>query len=90
MSQLSNKSETYFYEILLTTLYLCLGFIPNLGAVDKIAPQWLAMAILNVISSIYIFKKRKLLSEGISIHLNSWIIGFYGVFIIWALSLIHI
>ena len=22
-------------------LYLCIGFIPNWGAVDKIAPQWL-------------------------------------------------
>ena len=56
MSQLINKSETYFYETLLTTLYLCVGFIPNLGAVDKIAPQWLAMGLLNVIASTYIFK----------------------------------
>ena len=84
MSQLTNKSETYFYETLLTTLYLCIGFIPNLGAVDKIAPQWLAMGLLNVIASTYIFKKRKLFSEGISLNLNSWITGLYCAFIIWA------
>ena len=84
MSQLTNKSETYFYETLLTTLYLCIGFIPNLGAVDKIAPQWLAMGLLNVIASTYIFKKRKLFSEGIFPKSKSWITGLYCAFIIWA------
>lgn len=84
MSQFSNKSEPYFYETLLTTLYLCVGFIPNLGAVDKIAPQWLAISFINIIASTYIFKNRKLFSEGISLHLNSWITGLYGAFIIWA------
>ena len=64
MSQLTNKSETYFYETLLTTLYLCIGFIPNLGAVDKIAPQWLAMGLLNVIASTYIFKKENYFQKG--------------------------
>ena len=55
MSEIYKKSENYFYEVLLLTLYLCLGFIPNFGAVDKIAPQWLAMGVyLNLISALYV------------------------------------
>ena len=30
--------------------YLCLGFVPNLQAVDKIAPQWVGMTLLNILS----------------------------------------
>ena len=44
MSQLTNKSETYFYETYDNSLSVH-KFIPNLGAVDKIAPQWLAMGL---------------------------------------------
>ena len=47
----SNKFQpnSIFTGMLLIT-YLCIGFIPNLGAVDKIAPQWLTLSILNLIS----------------------------------------
>ena len=34
-------------------LYLCIGFIPNC-AVDKIAPQWLGLSILNFVSLLII------------------------------------
>ena len=49
-----------FYSHVLIILYLCIGFIPNLQAVDKIAPQWVAMAVLNLISiSTFFFFRNK-------------------------------
>ena len=32
---------------LMIILYLLLGFVPNWGAVDKIAPQWLIMSFFK-------------------------------------------
>ena len=45
---------TYFIFIL---LLLSTEFISNLGAVDKIGPQWLYLGIINGIIIIYIFSK---------------------------------
>ena len=84
MSEINKKSENYFYEILLVTLYLCLGFIPNFGAVDKIAPQWYAMSVLNVITAFYVIRKGNLFSIAITHHLRSWITILYGAFLVWA------
>ena len=49
----SNHAYISFISWGLMTLYLSIGFIPNLDAVDKIAPQWLAMSILNLLSLIF-------------------------------------
>ena len=65
-------------------LYLCIGFIPNLQAVDKIAPQWLAMSILNFISLIYFFSSQKTISHALKINLKSSLTITYISFIIWA------
>ena len=35
-----NFDSINFIGPLMLILYLCIGFIPNLEAVDKIAPQW--------------------------------------------------
>ena len=45
--------------------FLIVGFIPNLGAVDKIAPQWLYLTIINISSALYIFYKKNYFSEAI-------------------------
>ena len=52
-----------FLAPLLLILYLCIGFIPNLQALDKIAPQWLSMSCLNLISILYFVYNRKSLGE---------------------------
>jgi len=64
-------------------LYLCIGFIPNWQAVDKIAPQWLVMSILNTISLIYFFYNRKALSVSLTSNLKSNLNITYAGFIIW-------
>jgi len=71
-------------SFVLLTLYLLIGFIPNLDAVDKIAPQWLFMSILNFISIAYIILKRKIYFKSFSQILNSKLSLIYIGFILWA------
>ena len=65
-------------------LYLCIGFIPNWAAVDKIAPQWLGMSILNSIVVLYLLYNRKHFFEAFSKTLSSKLTWLYGFFILWA------
>jgi len=56
-----NRTNTFdsfqFFSPVILIGYLCLGFVPNLSAVDKIAPQWIGMTLLNLVSlSAIIFK----------------------------------
>ena len=85
MSKKSNitHKELSFYESIIFILYLCIGFIPNLLAVDKIAPQWLFLGGLNFFTGIFILKNKKIFDERISIHFKSGITLFYAFFIIW-------
>jgi O-antigen ligase len=66
------------------TLYLCIGFIPNWQAVDKIAPQWLVMSILNMLSLLYFFSKKTSLAATFTINLKSRLTLTYIGFILWA------
>ena len=63
--------------------YLLIGFIPNWEAVDKIAPQWLAMTILNVCSFTIFFLYRKILYKRIILNLLSGMTLTYIAFILW-------
>ena len=64
--------------------YLCLGFIPNLQAVDKIAPQWLGMTLINLLSISVFFYNRKSIERATSKVLTSYLSLFYIGFILWA------
>ena len=64
--------------------YLCLGFIPNWEAVDKIAPQWVGMTLLNLISIISFYYYRVSISNSIKFTLRSSMSVTYICFIIWA------
>ena len=74
----------YIFSGFFIVLYLCIGFIPNLDAVDKIAPQWLALSILNFISLVYLFKQRQSFSNALSATINSLLSITYIIFILWA------
>ena len=76
---LSNFSSSFFI-----ILYLCIGFIPNLSAVDKIGPQWLGMNILNIVVISYLFYNYKNYKNSLIRFLNSKLTLLYGIFIIWA------
>ena len=68
----------------LIILYLCIGFVPNWGAVDKIAPQWLALSILNLLSTIVFLKYRKELIKSLHLILSSPVALFYCGFFLWS------
>ncbi len=65
-------------------LYLLIGFVPNWQAVDKIAPQWLTMNLINIISVIFLIYNRKNLFLPFRALFNSKITVLYSIFIIWA------
>lgn len=69
---------------LFTLFYLCIGFVPNWGAVDKIAPQWLIMSLINFLASIYVLIYFKKFKTTISILLTNVTVLFYFMFFVWA------
>ena len=51
-----------YFECLIVILYLLCGFVPYFRSVDKIAPQFVYLATLNIISSFYILFSSKKVS----------------------------
>lgn len=82
--QTPNLDTFQLFPPILLILYLCIGFIPNLQAVDKIAPQWLAMTGLNLASLLTFFFYRETLSKAISPVLSAFMSLTYIGFILWA------
>ena len=79
----SNSNALNLLAPLLFVGYLCLGFVPNLQAVDKIAPQWLVMTLLNLVSLTVFIYFRKSLKTEISKIISANLSLFYFGFIIW-------
>ena len=52
-----------FIPSILILAFLLVGFIPNLEAVDKIAPQWLYLSFLNLICGFFFSSKEKYLID---------------------------
>ncbi len=86
MAKYQNSKENSFYLLspILLIGYLCLGFIPNWEAVDKIAPQWVGMTLLNLLSIISFYYYRLSISNSIKFTLRSSMSVTYICFIIWA------
>ena len=81
---IQNIDVRNFFPSLFLIAYLCLGFVPNWDAVDKIAPQWLLMSILNTVSLAYILYFRNQFSIRITRTLSSALSYTYIGFIVWA------
>ena len=81
---LNHKTFLSFLAGIFVTLYLILGFVPNLSAVDKIAPQWLFMSIINGLGLLFLASNQKYYSNAISSILRSTLSLTYIGFIIWA------
>ena len=64
--------------------YLCVGFTPNLEAVDKIAPQWLLMGVVNTLTVLYIGYHRVSYGQRITQTLSTFLSITYIGFIVWA------
>ena len=79
-----NIDTSNFIPSFFLIAYLCLGFVPNWEAVDKIAPQWLLMSLLNTVSIVYILYFRNQFSLRITHTLSSALSYTYIGFIVWA------
>ena len=83
--RVTSKSDSLnFIAPLILILYLCIGFIPNWQAVDKIAPQWVGMTLLNLLSLSVFFYFKDSIKKTISIVLTPFLSLFYIGFIFWA------
>ena len=82
-NNISNFSSNKLFSSIIVMIYLSLGFIPNLEAVDKIAPQWLFMSILNGISLIFIFFKQSFFSKPVNYLIRNTLSLTYFSFILW-------
>ena len=80
----SKLTTENIFPFLLIVGYLCIGFVPNLDAVDKIAPQWLGMSYLNLISTLYLLYRAKSFQQKIPKVLFSGITYTYIGFFVWA------
>ena len=82
---LSNKFNSFqLLSPILLVGYLSLGFVPNLQAVDKIAPQWVGMTLLNLLSFAVFLYFRNSIKEKVSKVLSPYLSLFYIGFILWA------
>ena len=81
----SNKFNTgNLFPVLLSAGFLCIGFIPNWGAVDKIAPQWLTLSILNLLSILAILRSPNFFSSRITKVVRTGMSALYIGFFVWA------
>jgi hypothetical protein len=76
MSKKDQNVTQQFYNSILIVLYLGIGFIPNLTAVDQIAPQWLYLNGLNLITLLYLYLNRVSFRSSIKLLLNTRFLGF--------------
>jgi O-antigen ligase/Tfp pilus assembly protein PilF len=73
-----------FFPSILILGFLLVGFIPNWEAVDKIAPQWLYLSVLNLLCGLYLFIHRRNYQERFVAVLSSYMSLFYIGFVAWA------
>ena len=83
-SKQNQINTSNFIPSILILAFLLVGFIPNLEAVDKIAPQWLYLSVLNLICGFFLFFKRKIFADRISKILSSKMAICYIAFVSWA------
>ena len=83
-SKQNSLDTTNFIPSILIIAFLVVGFVPNLEAVDKIAPQWLYLSILNLLCGFYLFVQRKNFHERFVTVLSSFTSVFYMGFVLWA------
>ncbi len=83
-SAASSQTVHHIYSSIFLVAYLLIGFIPNWGAVDQIAPQWLYLNSVSVLSSLYIFRNHKYFAEPIGSLFKTQFSWLYAVFLVWA------
>ena len=84
MSTQKISSQHQFVAYAFVISFMCLGFVPNWGAVDKIAPQWLLMSVLNTLGGIWVLAYRQVFGAIFRDVSRRWVTLCYFAFIVWA------
>ena len=80
----TNVLETSnFVPSIFILAFLSVGFIPNLEAVDKIAPQWLFLSFLNLLCGLYLFYFRNNYEQRFYLVIKNIAALFYTAFVVW-------
>ena len=80
-----NRIDTFnFVPSIFIIAFLLVGFVPNLDAVDKIAPQWLYLSILNFCCGLFLLFNRRQFQDQLTSVLSSWMGITYLLFVTWA------
>ena len=70
--------------------YWAIGFVPNLKAVDQIAPQWAVLHGLNILSILWMFSERSFFAAQWRTLTRIPLFGLLVVFMVWgALSFVY-
>ena len=80
-----NRIDTFnFVPSIFIIAFLLVGFVPNLEAVDKIAPQWLYLSILNFSCGLFLLYSKRQFQEQFNSVLSSLMGITYLLFVTWA------
>ncbi len=77
-------SNNLFFNYVLVILYIITGSLPNLGAIDILAPQWIYLGFVNLITCSYLLAKRiNYLSPHFKSLFSTYYIYFYIFYFLW-------
>ena len=74
------KSDLSIQFKVLAFLYLSVGFVPLFGSVDVIAPQWIYLSILNILSLFFLINSNLLISKSFVRLISLYTIFFFFSF----------
>lgn len=84
MANSSSNAAQRLYSSIIILAYLGIGFVPNAGAVDQIAPQWLYLNAMNLVSLLFVFFNRDNFKASIEALVKTKFAILYASFIVWA------
>ena len=84
----SKKSlSSYLLNYILLVLYIITGTLPNFSAIDILAPQWIYLGIINILSATYFLAyRRDHFFQGISPLVKSYFFIVYCFYLLWNLG----
>ena len=80
----SNSKYNYFPCYVLLVLYLCTGSLSNFGAIDILAPQWVYLGTINILTCLYfLFFSANIYYDSLSKLFGTIYIYLYVFYILW-------
>jgi len=82
----NSLGSNFLFNYVLIILYIITGSLPNFGAIDILAPQWIYLGFINLITCVYIlFKRSHILTPAFVSFFKTYYIYIYVFYFIWNL-----